>query len=343
VVRSDESRRVIVDDILEESDAYRRGLRYGDEVARFGGRSIGSVNALKNALGIYPREWRVPLSFARHGERYDVMVRLRGVHAQAELEEMVQGRSRERRARPMPKPGTPPKEGDPPQQPEPKPDAKPAHPPAAMPDIVKQHFIAKPGYVNYYFNQFEQDRVWKALVARGDYAGTGDVWTLDGDTAMKEPFTLEFTDKESSIKLPSGQLKIGLAAGLSNRAEPPGSGGLLVALALWRRFLMEGPQKFGEVYYLGTAPLVGHEGLVDVLAASYGDVECRFLFDPDKGHLVAMELYPQQDVDPCELYFGEFKEVEGHMLPGRIEARHGDEFNYVFQCKQYGFEKRMKD
>ena len=342
VVRSDESRRVIVDDILEESDAYRRGLRYGDEVVGFGGRSIGSVNGLKNALGIYPRDWRVPLSFARQGERYDVMVRLRGVHAQAELDEMVQGRSRERRARPMPKPGTPPKEGDPP-QPEPKPEAKPAHPPAAMPDIVKKHFIAKPGYVNYYFNQFEQDRVWTALVARGDYAGTGGVWTLDGETAMNEPFTLEFSNEDSTIKLPSGQLKIELAGGLSNRQDPPGSGGLLVALALWRRFLIEGPQKFGDVYYLGTAPLVGHEGLVDVLIAAHDDVECRFYLDPDKGHLVAMELYPQQDVDPCELYFDEFEEIEGRILPRRIEARHGDEYNFEFKCKHYGFGQRIKD
>jgi S1-C subfamily serine protease len=342
VVRSDESRRVIVDDILEESDAYHRGLRYGDEVTGFGGRSIGSANAMKNALGIYPRDWRVPLSFARQGERYDVMVRLRGVHAQAELEEMAQGRPREPRAKPMPRPGAPPKKDDPP-QPKPKPEAKPAHRPAAMPDIVKKHFSAKPGYVNYYFNQLEQDRVWKALVARGDYAGAGDVWTLEGETAMNEPFTLEFSDKESSIKLPSGQLKIELAGGLSNRQEPPGSGGLLVALALWRRFQIEGPQKFGDVYYLGTAPLAGHEGLVDVLVAAHDDVECRFYFDPGKGHLVALELYPQQDVDPCELYFGEIEEFEGRMLPNRIEARHGDEFNYIFQCKQYGFNKRMKD
>jgi serine protease Do len=335
VVRSDESRRVIVDDILEESDAFRRGLRYGDEVVGFAGRSISSVNAMKNALGIFPRDWRVPLSFARQGERYDVLVRLRGVHAQAELEEMAQGGAKEQRE--MPKPGDHPKE--------PKPDRKaaPAHPPAEMPQIVKKHFVARPGYVNYYFNQFEQDRVRKALVARGDYAGSGDAWTLDGETAMNEPFTLEFSDKESSIKLPSGQLTIELNGGLSNRQEPPGSGGLLVALSLWRRFLVEGPQKFDEVYYLGTAPLAGHEGLVDVLVAAHDDVECRFYFDPKSGQLASMELYPQQDVDPCELYFSEFDEVEGRLLPARIEARHGDEFSYVFQCKQYGFGKTAKD
>src|SRR5689334_17074419 len=47
-VRSDVDRRVVVDDILEQSDAYRRGLRYGDEVVRFGGRDVNTVNAFKN-------------------------------------------------------------------------------------------------------------------------------------------------------------------------------------------------------------------------------------------------------------------------------------------------------
>jgi serine protease Do len=338
LVRSDESRRVLVDDILEESDAYRRGLRYGDEVVAFGGRSIGSVNAFKNALGIFPRGWRVPLSFVRQGERYDILVRLRGVHAQAELEEMIEGRPRaERRKRP--KPEGPPKKGDLPKKPEPKAQAKPA----PMPEIVKKHFIARPGYVNFYFNQVEQDRVWKAAVARGTYGAPQAVWTIDGETSIAEPFTLEISRQLSSIKLPAGQVRIELADGLSNRLDPPGSGGLLVALALWRRMLVEGPENFGQVSYLGTAPVVGHDGLVDVLVATHDDVECRFRFDPVEGYLVAMEMYPQEDVDPCELYFGEFHEVEGRMLPGRIEARHGDEFIQVFECKQYAFKEPMKD
>ncbi|MEX0677504.1 MAG: trypsin-like peptidase domain-containing protein [Pirellulales bacterium] len=336
VVRSDENRRVIVDDILEESDANRRGLRYGDEVVRFGGRSIGSVNALKNALGIYPRDWRVPLSFVHQGERYDVLVRLRGVHARAELEEMVEGRPRIEPGRPQPKPEGPPKRDDPPK----KPERKPAGPPAPTPEIVKKHFIARPGYVNYYFNQLERDRVWRALVARGDYGDRGAVWTLEGETGIAEPFTLVVSDRDASIKLPAGQSRVELAGGLSNHLEPPASGGMLVALAMWRRMLVEGPEKFGDVYYLGTAPVVGHEGLLDVLAATHDDVECRFMFDPDDGYLVAMEMYPAEDVDPCELYFGDFKEIEGRMMPSHIEVRHADDFHFILECKQQRFEEK---
>src|SRR5262249_36737558 len=43
-VSTDAKRRVVVDDILDDSDAYRRGLRYGDEIIRFGGREIASTN-----------------------------------------------------------------------------------------------------------------------------------------------------------------------------------------------------------------------------------------------------------------------------------------------------------
>ncbi len=59
---SQEDGSVIVADILEDSDAYRRGLRYGDEVVRFGGRPIRTVNAFKNVLGIYPKGWQAPLT-----------------------------------------------------------------------------------------------------------------------------------------------------------------------------------------------------------------------------------------------------------------------------------------
>ena len=68
VVSTDPDGRVIVDDILEDSDAYRRGLRYGDEIVRFGGRDIATANAFKNVLGTYPEGWRVPIVFRRDGK-----------------------------------------------------------------------------------------------------------------------------------------------------------------------------------------------------------------------------------------------------------------------------------
>ena len=70
---------------------------------------------------------------------------------------------------------------------------------------------------------------------------------------------------------------------LRSSLDPPHSGGLLPALYLWRRLAVEGFSRFGEVYYLGTAPLVGREGLVDVIVGTHKGVECRFYFDPVEG------------------------------------------------------------
>ena len=51
-----------------------------------------------------------------------------------------------------------------------------------------------------------------------------------------------------------------------------------------------------------------------------------------------MEMSPAEDVDPCELFFSDYQEVGGRLLPGRIEVRHGDHFEYLFVCKQYQFQ-----
>ncbi len=349
VVRSDADRRVVVDDILEESDAYRRGLRYGDEIIAFAGRPITTVNAFKNALGIFPRGWRVPLSFRRQGQRYDVLVRLRGVHAEIELEEMIAAEQQDPHEKmPIPKgekpkdePGSEPKEEEPEDQ---KPgDGGPGKDPvpvrmpkkkAPMPEIVKQHYEKKAGYVNYFFNELERKRVAAALTSRGNYANLGKAWAVTGKTGGAEEFRLEFSDAGAAIRLPSGELRVEWTGGMSNHLEPPGSGGLLAALALWRRMLVDGPQSFSRVQYLGTMPLADREGMFDILEATHEDVECLFYIDP-QGSLAALEMFPETDVDPCELYFTDYREFAGQWLPGKIEVRFGDGYNYEFSCESY--------
>ena len=65
---TNELNEVRVSNILGSSDAYRRGLRFDDELIRFGGRTITSVNEFKNVLGIFPKGWRVPLTYRRGAE-----------------------------------------------------------------------------------------------------------------------------------------------------------------------------------------------------------------------------------------------------------------------------------
>ena len=368
---SDQQGRVVVTEVLEQSDAYRRGLRYDDEIVSFGGRAISTPNGFKNVLGIFPKGWRIPLSFRREGKRYDVLVRLRGVHGREELLKKAEGRP-QNVPMPIPKPGEepkppgepkpgekpkpgeapPPGEEPPPDKPTPKPRAIPiprpdGRPPirvipreVPMPEVVKQHFEKKRGYANYYYNKQNRDRAWKASSARANLKGLDGTWTLSGklDQGGGE-FTFQLTDGEGLLKLASGESKWVASDDYGSSLAPPMSGGLLPTLNLWRRLAVVGPEEFGELSYAGTRPLAGHEGLVDVLVGLYKGVECHFLFDPAEGHLLAMEMFPQEDVDPCEVYFSGYRDVEGRFLPARMEVRVGDDPYGVFLLNQFKFEK----
>ncbi len=326
VVRGD-ANRVVVDEILEESDAFRRGLRYGDEILSFGGRKIATVNAFKNILGIFPKGWRVPLTFRNKEEIVETLVRLRGVHGETELESLLtNGRRAERQPKDKPKKERP--------TPLPKPRRNPK---PAMPEVVKAHFIARPGYVNYYFNQVEQDRIWKGLVAHGDFTSLAGSWSLDGESATGGDVRFELSDDVAMIRSPGGQLQVDLMEQLNGKLDPPGSGGLLVALAMWRRLLVQSPAKFGDVHYVGTAPLAGHEGTLDVLSATHAGVETRFIVDPANGQLVALEMFPDEDEDPCEVSFGDYRQIDGRSIPHRIEVRTGESVYMVFNLQRVAF------
>ncbi len=100
---------------------------------------------------------------------------------------------------------------------------------------------------------------------------------------------------------------------------------MLNTLWLWRKYLVEGPKRFGKIEYRGTAPLPMREGLYDVLVGTTEGVDCLFYFEPASGMLVALEMYPEGTVsDPCEVYFLDYQEHEGRHFPRRMEVRYGD-------------------
>jgi S1-C subfamily serine protease len=355
-VATEDQGRVLVTDVLEQSDAYRRGLRVDDEIISFGGRPITTANGFKNVLGTFPKGWRVPLSFRREGERHDVMVRLAGVHSKEDL--LKQATAKPPQIMPLPKLPNPDEEDDSPGKskkskgkkpdgappkikikPGPMPFGLPA-PPVPMPDAVKKVFQEKHGYANYYFNQVEQDRVWNAWKARGDFTGLRGTWKVAGKLDSGSAFRLRLAAAEAALEAPAGDFKWAPGPDMTANLPPPGSGGLLPALHFWRRLAVEGPKGFDEIYYLGTAPLAGREGLADVLVAGYRGIECWFYFDPGSGDLLALEMYPAQESDPCELSFSGYRQVDGRSLPGRIEVRVGEQRYGVLMPAGYDLAKK---
>lgn len=356
VVSTDPDGHVIVTDILEESDAYRRGLRYGDEIISFAGRTITTVNAFKNAVAIFPQGWRLPLSYRRDGVRHDVMVRLRSVHSEGELAELAGKQAEPPAPEPNDKPETPPP-GDQEQPDNKRPDGDappPKIPPRLMPmrkgppkpptpEIVKQHFVERRGYANAYFNKLNLDRVWNAFVALGSFEGAKGMWTIEGEMEGGGGVRLELDDQGVRATVPAGEASIADADDLSQVLDPPGSGGMLVALHLWRRLLTTGPAEFGELHYEGTAPIAGFDGLADVLSGTSANVEVMFYFDPGTGRLLALEMFPANDTDPCEIYFSDYREIEGRQLPGRIETRFGDDVYALVLPDSYRLEPAPAD
>ncbi len=325
-VTTDDRGRVIVSNILASSDAYRRGLRYGDEILAFGGRRITTVNGFKNSLGIYPRGWRVPLSFQRSGQRQDVFVRLAGVHTPDELYDSVQRTPPAERPMPeKPAPEKPAPGQPPPDAPRPLPPGHPEGPKAKpVPAEVAAIYETRRGFANYHFNRLHRDRVWNLFTSHGTFDKLPSHWTLLGDAADSK-IEIDLDEKVVFGRFPDGPARVDVTSDLGTQLQPIGSGGLLVALHLWKRFLLLGPEKFGQVYYLGTAPLATRSGLFDVFVATYDVVECHFYFDPASGRLVAMEMFPDAESDACEIFFDEYHTVDGRDVPRIIQVVFADQ------------------
>jgi S1-C subfamily serine protease len=347
---------VVITNILESADAWRRGLRYDDEMVTFAGRPTRTTNAFKNALGIFPKDWRVPMTYRRAGERQEILVRLKGVHRTGELAAKIEGRApgkkgggpreekkdgEDKEPKKEPEKKEPEKKDDDPKKIDPKKIIPLGRPAGPMPEIVKQHFEAKPGYANYFFNKQNQDRIWAAFIARGDFATLTGTWNL---ATENDQVKFQVNEKQVVAVLPTGDSTLDITDDLTAVLEPAGSGGLSAALYLWRRLLVDGPKKFGEIHYAGTTPIAVHptllpETLVDVMVGTHAKVECRFFFDPAKGHLVGLEMQPEDDADPCEVSFADYVEVEGRAVPQRMVVRYGNQLFGDFKVK---FEAKAK-
>lgn len=337
-VSSQEDGRVVVSDILESSDAFRRGLRYGDELVEFGGRPIQTVNGFKNILGTFPKGWRVPLTYRRRGDRRDVLVRLAGVHGSQELVDKVTGKHSHEPPGPKPQPKPPEKPKGDPKPPQPLP-----HMPAIgehkkeVPEVVKQHRDDRRGYANYYYNRSNRDRVWQTLRGRGDFMALTGEWSLRGRLVEADDSELRISDQLVACRLPGGELRFPVGEDLVAASGPPASGGLLAALYLWRRLLVKGPEQFGSLEYYGTLPMEGHPGLVDMLTGTFGGVECHFLVDATSGHLLMMETFLATDDDPCELRFADYHLVGDREVPGSMLVRYGDSIYGLFTFSSVTF------
>jgi hypothetical protein len=331
-------------------------LRYDDELLQLGNREITSPNAFKNMLGTYPIGWRVPMTFRRDGEEFQRRVRLAGVHRDGELEALLQqeheppvpdrppGRDEPQPPGGEPRPNEPPKSDETPRPGGERRPSRRSRGAPRIPKVVRPFYEAAPGYANYWFNRHHQQRVWNAYLARGDFAETPWNWQIAAQMAGGGDVSVQLSEKSGTIVMPDGKSEAEFGPSLTTATSPPRSGGLLAALHLWQRLVLVGPQRFGEVSYLGTLPWTSDTELSDCLLAIHGGVETRFYFNPTSGDLIGMETQLVDGEDPCEIYFDDIRAVDGRSLPHHWIVRHGDEVFAEMTVKSYdGIGTQTKD
>ena len=128
------------------------------------------------------------------------------------------------------------------------------------------------------------------------------------------------------------------AIDLAGQRVPDGSGGLLVTAQLWHRWLTQGPDSFGEVFYLGGLPGVDSQSVQNVLVGRYESVEMRFMYDQATSRLAAVELWTDRDLDPCEIYFSDYRSVDQDsevQLPHQWLIRYSDDFEWQLSINSF--------
>ena len=246
---------VEVQDVSQISDAWRRGLRSGDEVISFAGRSLQSANDLKNIVGIFPAETRVTVVFRNRDGVQKVFVRLNALHgfdaAPPIPEERRPGR-----------PDDPDKERDPA---DPHAEEEPV-----VPTEYAHLFVEKKGFANYYFNQQFQDQILSPLqqLLDGESSSETTTWVLQ----LKHPVA----SVENSGELLVGPTAAGLLGDnwpvahqqidrIDAANEPTEYWGLLSGVIQWHRLFQNDLSLFSNVVYHGMEDLLPSGDRVRVL------------------------------------------------------------------------------
>jgi S1-C subfamily serine protease len=340
---------MVVTRLLENSDAHRRGLDLGDEVVSFAGRIVANRNQYQNVLGIYPKGWRVPLVYRRDNVKHEILVRLMGILPQ----EAEEGR-----------------EGQP--QPRPQPGPRPSQPRPVPNSPANKLYEAKSGFANYYFNRLERDRLWAGFRKHGDFSGQSGAWTIEAEfesNQKKTPAKIVISEEKSAdgkaratvARLTLGEVTFQVEPlkpdqSPSDLKEPHNSGGLLAALYQYRRLLTLGEKGFEQYFSHGgsepfypmppdiAAPASFSEIRVDteVLQTEHAATPVKWHFSIKDQSLLGLEATVIKDEDPCEIYFSDYRKVDGRELPHRIEARYGNGRFGVFHVSKYDLSPAVK-
>jgi hypothetical protein len=186
-----------------------------------------------------------------------------------------------------------------------------------------------------------KDTKYADLARRDRDIPLGLKWQATGGTKTMVHVTLA-GGKYDLDPLKSGQE-------VSALRQPAGSGGLLMALYLYRRFLILGATGFEGQFIHG-----GHEPFyppptngktpknlqdlrvdTEVMLTEHAAVSTKWYFSLKDQTLLGFEVTVDPEGDPCEVYLSDYRTVEGRMLPFRIDVQFGNERFGTLAVKRY--------
>jgi S1-C subfamily serine protease len=281
----------IVRAIEKSSDAYRRGLRPGDEIVAIEGRDTPTANAVLNAIGVLPAGWRAQVDYRRDGRLYRRSVRLGPLHSPGELEKVV--------------------EGEEPEEPE---------EPVKLPSDIYQ---AKPGYANYAATQRETDR----LLALGRSESTAPpVQRVTYESDAGENVTLEIASSSAAWLSKTGEFRCDATRELASQAAPPEAPAMLGALWVWSRLVAGEAGMLDEVEAFGRLPWRAGEPAQDVLVATHRGLRVEVYFEastsPSLGQPLGLEASRDAAEDAVRIEFG-VNDAGPLVLPNELTVRVG--------------------
>lgn len=314
LVATDSSGRPAIDQILDSSDAYGQGLREEDVILKFGDKRIYTTNEFKNALGTYPKSWRVPIEF-RAAERNTtdsdkvntIIARLAGVHGETELAEKITPKT------PVFDPKKLPKDMPEEQKKKLKKQYEKALKGPTLSDAVKKVYEKRPGYVNYFYNRLAKNAALKAW-KKPDWSS---VWKLKGTMEDNAVFNLEINAEGATLILPEVVVKTSSANDWSKPSDPADAGHLAPILYSWYKIASADQAFLDGLTYLGQFPLADDGKMYNCLTSSFGGVKTEFYFDSETGNLTRIELFELSAVfTPWSIQFSQFKNAQ----PGKAEV-----------------------
>lgn len=353
-VSTDDTGKVLVSNILTNSDAYRRGLRYGDEILRLADREVTTTNTFKNILGTLPKAWRVPVVIRREGEQRTLLIRLAGVHTEQELIDNVKVETPPEK-QPLPDPKDTPKTA-PADEASGKATPEEAEPPVApeQPDkaAVAKLLEQQTGFANYHFNRLERQQAWDRVKdAVGDYTAASSNWTVTGQLVGESTVAeVSLSSEKGLFKLGSRSLETLFDSSVADVVNSRRESGLTVALRAYQDLMLKGPEKIGDTVFLGKLPVyesisstaLANQPLYDTLRTQWYDAEVRFSIHPDTGLPSLIEVFGDAGEDPVEVYLNNFKPVSINTngdtatvkFPHAIRLQYGTEPSFVIAVTQ---------